>query len=244
MAEKKLGTFAMVEKLKFNLKFGGLWSSDSSKCSSLLYKFYGLMIMVTIFLIFDLSLNIYVFYVKNVQEATENFCLSLTAIAMIGKVLNFKIQFRRIQRALRVAESFTLENDREKLFVDERISFYNKICTFFLVAANIGVFFICFGAILVDEKRLPILAWFPFDWKSNTTIYALCYTYQTISLTIQANLNVTLDLFSAYLMHVASIKLEILGVRLEKLGTGQRNQQTDDTKAFVKCIVDYQSIWK
>ncbi|XP_037040273.1 odorant receptor 94b-like [Bradysia coprophila] len=85
-----------------------------------------------------------------------------------------------------------------------------------------------------DTTRLPYLAWLPFDWKCNSTAYAWLYTYQVIGVIIQANINVSLDLLMAYSMHVASIKFELLGDRLQRLsemkkdGGGKPRQQTRD----------------
>lgn len=254
METKKLGTSVGVERLKFVFNVCGLWPSKLSGWLAMLYNFYSLTIIVVFLFVYDLSLTVYIFFIEDVQEATNSLCMSLTLITLFGKVLNFKIFSRRIQRLLNSVEEFRLENDQETLLAEQRISFYNKLILFLYISANGAGSAIYSGTILSSEVRLPFLAWFPIDWKSNYTAYVSLYIYQVIGMTIQSNLNVTMDLFSAYLMHVASIKLEILGRRLENLSKfkeqGQFNLQVDEKTeaehmaALVKCVVAYQHIWK
>lgn len=88
------------------------------------------------------------------------------------------------------------------------------------------------------------------------------YIYQFISMFVQTQLNISMDLFGAYMMYVASIKFEILGARLVKLGNinetrlnNIRNvkpgisrnnqwiqQDFEQKKVLIKCVVSYQKI--
>ncbi len=248
MPRTKLGTFVVVERLKLVFKLCGLWPSENtSKCSSVLYNFYSLTINVIFLFLYDLSTSVYIFFLEDVQEATDNLCMSLTLIALFAKVVNFKISLRRIRTALRMSEEFMLENDEEYVIVDRQISFYNKLAVFLFCSANVAGSFNYTAVMMSEEVKLPVLAWFPFGWESNSTVYVLLYAYQVIGLVIQSNLNVSMDLFAAYLMHVASIKLQILGNRFENLSKfmseGQVNQQIVDD-SLARCVVTYQHLWK
>ncbi|XP_037040275.1 odorant receptor 94b-like [Bradysia coprophila] len=98
------------------------------------------------------------------------------------------------------------------------------------------------SAIMSDNPRLPYPAWYPFGWKSNTSAYPWLYTYQVVGVIIQANLNMSLDLLAAYFMFMASIKLEIVGNRLQKLGEmkqrGEKRVQSDSryVQGLQKCF--------
>lgn len=90
------------------------------------------------------------------------------------------------------------------------------------------------------------------------------YIYQLIGLFIQAQVNVSLDMINVYLLYIASIKFEILGARLVKLGNIKeaRLNNVDDVnlgikrknqwiqegfekkRALIKCVVSYQKIWQ
>lgn len=254
MQKKTLGTSESVKMLKFIFKLSGLWPSERSGYLTIFYTFYSLSILVIFLFLYDLSLIIYIFYLEDVEEATNNLCMSLTLITLFGKVLNFKFYLRRIKNLLRMSEEFRLENDQEAFLVDQRISFFYNLTKVLLIFGNISGLSIYIGAFMSEEVRLPFLAWFPFDWKSNFSTYVSLYIYQIVGMIIQSNLNVGMDLFSAYVMHVASIKLELLGVRLEKLSKfkeqGQLNLQIDDKTerkyiaALVKCVAAYQKIWR
>lgn len=254
MDRKILGSSRGVETLKFIFNILGLWPKKWPYWLSMLYSFYSLNILIIFLFLYNLSLTIYILFIDNVEEATNNLCMTITLITLFGKVLNFKFFLLEIQNLLHFGEEFELENDDEKLFVDERILFFNKLMLFLYISANMAGSSIYVGAFLSSEARLPFLAWFPFDWKSNYTAYVFLYVYQVIGMVIQSNLNVTMDLFSAYLMHIGSVKLELLGKRLQKLSVfpeqGQLNLRMDKKaenqhiSSLVRCIVNYQRVWK
>lgn len=243
MGTVKLRTFLAVEKHKYFLKIFGIWPSEvSTKFLSILYNFYGLMIVIIVCIMYDLTLILNMPHVENKQEATENFCVNLTFLAFFGKFINFKIFVRQIQRALHHADDFTLENDQEILFAGRKMQFFKTLCTNFYVAVNVCLCLSFIGPFVVQKVTLPVAAWFPFDWRSNPTTYAWLYIYQVFNQLVQANVNISLDLFMAYLMHVASIKLGVIGLRLEKLNAVQRSEIAD--KELTKCITCYQRIWR
>lgn len=247
MTNKKLGTLAAFEKIKFFIQLCGLWNCDlSPKYLSLLYNAYSAAMIAFLFL-YDISVNAYVFFIENVQEAADNLTTSFTLLALFGKILNFRYFLPKIQNLLRMADEFQLENDWESKFVDRQMLAFRKLAIVFLCSANLAVSFNSISTIMADNIRLPYLAWVPFDWKSNSTAYAWVYTYQVVGVVIQSNLNVCLDLAMSYLMHVASIKFEILGVRLQKLSEmtkGVHGKAVQETKELIRCISVYQRIWK
>ncbi|KAG4080738.1 hypothetical protein HA402_005918 [Bradysia odoriphaga] len=246
MNNRTMSTLAAFKKIKLFIQFCGLWPGGiSSKYVSMLYNCYGAAMVAFLFL-YDLSICAYVFFIETVQEATDNLTTSFTLIALFGKILNLRYFSRKIQKLLRMADEFQLDDDRETEFVDRKMLVFKRLVILFYGSANMAISFNFISTSISDTTRLPYLAWLPFDWKYNSTAYAWLYTYQVIGVIIQANINVSLDLLMAYSMHVASIKFELLGDRLQKLGEmkkdgrGKPGQQTVD---LVRCISTYQHIW-
>lgn len=243
--QNKLGIATGVETVLKIFNLFGLWPSEHSsvsRWSSWIYGFYGLSVVVIFLFLFDTSLFVAVFFLDAIEEITSHLCLSLTLIALFGKILNFKFFCQRIRNLLREGEEFELENEDETNFVREKMSFFNKLTWFLFVSANISNAFNSMAAFIAGGDHLPLLAWFPFDWRSN---YVSLSIYQVIGLFIQTNLNVSTDLFAAYLMYVASIRLELLGARLVKLGKFEgkgRWVQPDQTKSLVQCAAFYNQI--
>lgn len=248
MKSRKLGSSAAVERIKLVFTLCGQWPLDiSSKFLAMLYNCYGLTVVITCLFIYNLTICIYIFFTEDMLEATDNLCIGLTLIAEFGKLLNFRFFLQRIQTLLRMNEEFQLENDRESEFVDGQMVGFNKLVTFYYCLANVAVSFNSIGVLMTEEVRLLYLAWFPFDWKSNSTAYAWVYTYQVVGVIFIANLGLSLDLFAAYLMHAASIQFDILGIRLQELGTmneedGRPKKRMD--RDLIRCISIYQRIWK
>ncbi|XP_037040272.1 putative odorant receptor 71a [Bradysia coprophila] len=244
---RKLGTFAAVDKFKFVLKLCGLWPSGIPySYLSILYNWYSLAFIFVFLFPYILAINVNIFFTEDVVEATNTLCMGLTVMALFGKSLNFRFFLRRIQNLLRTSETFQLESDREVEFVDQKMVPFNKLCNCVYCFSNLAIAFNSIEAIVSAEARLPYAAWFPFDWKSNSTTYALVCIYQVVGMVIVANLNLSIDLLSVYLMHVTSVKLEILGNRLRKLNginvNGRQNRHTH-TKKLVRCISVYQQAW-
>lgn len=199
--KRHIGRFPVMDKLKFVFQLFGIWPIDTvSKYKSMLNKVYSLVIFVLFFLCYDLSLSIYLFYVEDVQDATDNLTINLTLIVVLGKMLNFKIYFRRIIALLRMSEEFTLESDQEIVFAAEQMSPFSKVTTLNRFVVNACCVFAYAKVFYTDERELPFPGWFPFDWKRNTTAYVLLYIYQIIGMIIQSNLSPVLDMLPAYLM--------------------------------------------
>lgn len=244
---RKLGTFPIVERFKFILKLCGLWSRDiSSTYLLMLYNGYKVAFMFIFMLLYALTINTNIFFTDDVLEATDVLCMGLTVMALVGKSTNYGFFRRRIETLLRISEEFRLDSDQEVEFVNQQMVGFTKMCNFVYCFSNLAITFNSIAAIMSEEVRLPYVAWFPFDWKSNSTTYMLVCIYQIFGMFMGANLNMSIDLMSIYLMHVVSIKLETLGNRLRKLseikGKGQ-NQQADARK-LIRCISVYQDTWK
>lgn len=195
-----------------------------------------------------------IFYIENVIEATNNLCMTLTLITLFGKVLNFKYFLKNIQNLLHFAEEFDLENGEEVELVQKSLTFYTKLVKFLIIAVNIAGSSNYIGAFFTGEHKLPYLAWYPFDYRNNYTLYVALYLYQSIGMFIQSNLNITMDLFSAYVIHIGSVQLELVGKRLRKLNEftmqGQLNLRMDskgnkrNISSLVRCVESYQRTWK
>lgn len=248
MKNRKLGTFSAVERIKFVILLCGQWPVGiSSKLRRMLYNCISVTVFIIFVFLYDFLMCASVLFIEDVQEATENLHTSLTFLTTFGKALNYRFLFGRIQGLFRMSETFQLENVYESQFADRQMVRFNKLVTFLYCSANSAVSFSCIATVFSDTPRLPFPSWYPFDWKTNSTTYAWLYTYQVIGVMIQSNLNISLDLLTAYFMHVASVQLQILGVRLEKLGKingdGRPNQKTN-TKDMIRCISAYNRIWK
>ncbi|XP_037042348.1 odorant receptor 94b-like [Bradysia coprophila] len=255
MIKKTVGTSGGVKILKFVLTCAGFWPRNVPyKWLSVLYGIYSNIILIFIMFLYQMSMLIEIFHIENVVEATNNLCMTLTLMTLFGKILNFKYFLGNIQSLLYFGEEFELENDEEVAVVQQNLTFYTRLVQFLLITANIAGPSNYVGAFLAGDFKLPYLAWYPFDYKSSNTLYAGIYFYQSIGMFLQSNLNVTMDLFSAYMMHIGSLKLQIVGRRLKKLSEftmqGQLNLAMDGKankrhiSSLVRCIESYQRTWK
>lgn len=240
----EIGTSKELERMKLILCLTGLWPNKWTGWKLRAYNFYSIFMVFFLF-VYDLAFCIYIIFLKDINEVTYSLCMTLTVVALFGKVVNFKINVNGIQNLLSLVDKFQLESLNEAAFVTKKLSPFNKLLVTYFFLANMASVSSYVGAILSGKVRLPFLAWYPFDWETNNFIYVPLFLYQAFGMTIQSNLNVTMDLFSGYLMYIGSVKFEILGRRFENL-----NQVLDGKKkivsmeALLKCVKTYQQIWK
>ena len=159
--------------------------------------------------------------------------MSLTELVLIITITNFLIRFRDMQSMLRTLQEFDLDSNDEVAFVRKKVMFFLKISIFYYVSANCAATNADIVAAFspVDDPILPFRAWVPqLDWRHDRIHYWIVFWYQSVGMFITCNLNVTMELFSCFLTYVVSCQMEILGMRLARLGYAQESLGVDAAK--------------
>ncbi|XP_037031044.1 odorant receptor 94a-like [Bradysia coprophila] len=71
---------------------------------------------------------------------------------------------------------------------------------------------------LLDHELSNYPAWYPLDWYNERKYFWIVYCYQVVGICYEANAVVILEMFVIYLLIVAGAHLDILAMRLSKLG--------------------------
>lgn len=203
------------------LRVFGLWPS---KNPSLIYTFYGQLIVLIFSLLYTLSMIIQLLNIEDMKNSTEALYMTLTEIALVIKILNYMFRVIEMQKILHSTEQFSLETDAEQILLQLYVDRYLKIIIFYYIAVLYASTNADVISALGHNNDLPYSAWYPyFDWKNNNRHFWILFVYQAIGMFITAMVNVSLELYAAMLMIMNSFQMEVLGMRLRKLGYTNEN---------------------
>ncbi len=125
------------------------------------------------------------------------------------------------------SELLLTKNEYEN--VQKKMNFFSKISIAYVTFLSLSLVSACLNPVLSHGDELPIPLWIPFnDWKHDREdyIFALLFSYAGIaSITILCSFT---PIFVWYLILINSIKLEVFGHRLRKLGFMEPNDCLND----------------
>jgi len=94
------------------------------------------------------------------------------------------------------------------------------------------IFLVTYGIVFVNssgsflfksERSLPLLMWFPFDWKESLAAYIGALIFQLVGLFVQILHNFSGDSFPPLVLFSVSEQCHLLILRISKIGYGSKN---------------------
>lgn len=213
----------------FFLRAFGLWPGENP---SIYYICYGYLIVLVFSLIFTASMVIQLFRLEDIMKnSTEALYMTLTEVALVVKILSFMMRAKKILQMFRADQRFVLESAEEMDLLKVYVNNYFKFSIFYFLAAFYASSSADISAALSDTNDLPFSAWYPyFDWINNDRHFWMLWAYQAIGMFITAMVNVALEQFAALLMIMNSFQMEVLGMRLSKLGYSTDNESIEKVR--------------
>lgn len=209
------------------LRIFGLWKPLAKpKWLQLIYSSYSIIFLSIFSIIYTSLMVINIFFLTDFSDLTNRLFMSLTEAALAIKVINFFFKNREWQQILTDIESFHITSLEEERILKKRINIFRILICMYYVFPNLTVH--AFGITpLVSGAKEPIFSgWYPgLDWENSRRDYWLIYSYQYLGIFITANLNVTIDSYYCFVMHMLSAQINIFGKRLSLI---QVNEVGDD----------------
>lgn len=192
-------------------------------------------------------------FITDVNETTHSLYVTLTELAFFLKVMNFFWFNRGMKECMSTVNGFELKDDKEAKTIQKRMHFFNWLTYSYYIIPNLCAITASMKPLFVEKREIPFRGWYPLDWVNDDRNYVLVYAYQVIGILIEVNLNVTLDVYPNFLMHMISIQMEILGKRLKNLGSSSKGYivssidptdtfQQSGTTDLTDCIKTHQKI--
>lgn len=170
------------------------------------------------------------FNIDSITNATDALFPTLTVVAYCFKVINFYLKSDSMQDTFDNLMKFQFQNDNEIRLTNEKLDLLYKISVCFMTTAHVTIILAFVRVLFIyDHPELPLPSWYPIDWQNINLYYWIVYTYQMIGAFFILNVNLTLDLYSIFLMSTIRMQLEILADRLINI-----TLQYDTTRQIVK----------
>ncbi|XP_015591755.1 odorant receptor coreceptor isoform X2 [Cephus cinctus] len=218
------------------LRVDGAWPTGiTNPILRFLYRIYGFCVL-SIFTVLYFSTEIILMTViwGDVQAMVDCSFLFLTHLSHSVKLTNFLLRQKRLDRMI-----FQL---REPMFVPKRPEHIAIMKAAVLNAERETKMFltITFGTIICwsilpllsqkEVKELPLMGWFPFD-TTQSPAYGFTYTYQVISVLLNACVNAMMDTMTSGLLILMGAQLDMLKENLQSL--------TDDASTMSQAEMKY-----
>ena len=220
----------------FMLKIMGLWPSGDTYSLDL-YSTYA---CVSILLCicghnFFQIVNIY-FIFPDLEAISDTIFVTLSEILTAMKTYHVVQNIQVLKKLMTDVneDHFQPRNSKQIKMIDSSFDFWRKTSTLLWTMGGGAVFFWALYPILdgsVQEKRLPFLAWYPYD-TTVSPFYEITYLYQIISVGVIASSGGAIDTLIAALNVFVGTQCDILC----------DNLKYDCGKKLTSCIRHHQRI--
>lgn len=232
--------------MKVVFQISGIWTGQ--KGWPFLYKVYAVLVQTFLFFAFGISMCINLASIKNIEDITESFYMTLTIILMLIKILNLVVRSGNLLQFLEGVNSPLIEpeTDGELEMFKRAYSSFNRQRNFLLVCGWSCILSALYASAFGDGDKLPYPGWFPFDWKHNQKYFWIAYSYQVFAMGLSCTTNVSTDLTGGYLSFQVSIFFRLVSRRLAAIGNSRGDGELfPDEKtihALVRCIEMHQLV--
>ena len=234
-----LSTFGTNLKM---LRLVGLWPENPRgyKCD-----YYTLYALVCINLClngpnFTQIMDIY-FYSSDLETLTARIFLTLSELLVpiktyyhVKNISTVKELVEKINRTIFQPKTTSQRNLVQFQLKIWKVAYSAFCCSSFAAVIFIFTFPIFDGS--YKEHRLPMSAWFPFDFKSSP-YYQMTYLYQTVAISVLVVADLNMDMFVVAL-------IVFIGVQCDILCDDLKNNVSEPKfcEKFLRCIIHHKEI--
>ncbi|KAJ3663421.1 hypothetical protein Zmor_007684 [Zophobas morio] len=242
-----MGTFDWKLTIKTNitmLKIVGLWPVGDETYTFSLYTLYTIISIFTFIYCHNFFQVCNIFFILDDLEAlTATVFVLLTELLCILKAY-YIIQNMKILKQLMVtlnSEMFQPKNLRQRDIVEPSLNSWKMVYTVFGSMAFGTLFFWAtfpFLDKLVQQHKLPFLAWYPWDTKISP-FYEITYVYQMASISFICLVNLNVDTLIAALNMYTGAQCDILCDDLRHI-----HEFADVNARLISCVQHHKAILK
>lgn len=218
----------------------GLWKPyEKSKIYRILYDIFGGTFLSIFVILYAFFMFANLLLLDDIQDLTNRMFMSLTEVALTGKVINMFVNNRNCQRMRAILLSFPIESRAEEEILKTPGSPFEIMVLMYLVMSNGSIHAGNLMAALSSEYKLAYSGWYPgFDWENNDRDYWIVYSYQYLGIFITCHLNMSIDVYYCFVMHMIGIEIDVFGNRL---CTIQRNEGTTSETMKMNLVHHYKT---
>lgn len=201
------------------LFFGGLWKPlEKPKWFQNLYAAYSVVLLTIFSLIYTLAMVINIFLLTNFSDLSNRLFISLTEAALVIKVYNFLMNNREWQKILSEIETFRTKSAKDEEILRERAGVSQMLISVYFCNCNFAVTALLVITLVGGATDLMFSGWYPgFDIDENRLDFWIVFLYQYVGMMITANVNIAIDSYYCFVMHILSAQANIIGHRMSSI---------------------------
>lgn len=215
----------VTNPIVFVFRWCGMWPKESNH----LYRIYGILNMLICSFLFTLSMIIQLVAFTPVAQLSGTMYMALTELALCFKIINFLYRIRSMQQLKQTIENFELKTQAEQAYFNKKLKFVYILLIMDFIMTNAAHLFTVIKCILEPEYMLAFPAWYPLKWTDNFKDYFIVFIYQLIAMGITSNIQVVIGWYPNLMLCMISTQMEILSMRLSKIGHEIEHQKMDLT---------------
>ncbi|KAJ3635808.1 hypothetical protein MTP99_008684 [Tenebrio molitor] len=204
------------------LRVLGLWPRGDETYKPGVYALHATLLL-TVFLIghiFFQVVNIY-FIRDNLEAITGTIYVLLVEMLVVFKVYYLIKNMEMLKQLLKILETdlFQPKTAQQRALIETSVFFWRVIYqTFLIMCCGTNLFWAIFPLLdkTAGEKRLPFLAWYPYNTKVSP-LYEITYVYQIVSVGFITTVHVNVDALVAAVNVFNGSQFDILCDNLRNL---------------------------
>lgn len=227
-------------------RFLGVSSEEFPKrYQRILYRIHTTLMHLTIQLLFPLHITFGIFQLSDARDILEAVPLSFTFIMCAMNIYFLRGTLKVLQEIKEKSQIFekkSRHNEEEFAFILEfkakskiYMTFYLALFTNLSISATISV-------LTFNSRQLLFPGYFPYDFTQNRLVYGLTVSYQLLAGIIQAYGQAHHYTYNGLLIHMLSQHLQILNLRISKIGYNSELSAEENHELLREAIKDYLQI--
>lgn len=206
-----------------------------------LYIVYSLILNLLVTVWYPLHLGLLLFRNKSLSDDITNLSIFATCLACSLKFSIYVYKFKNVEQMEQLLKQLDsrVETVEEKLIYSQLKKQLRGILFVFIgIYLPVGVL-AEMGFLFQKRRALMYPGWFPFDWVNSSRNYYIAHVYQIVGIGIQIMQNYVNDCFPAMMLCLISAHIQMLYVRLQKVG---EDKSLDAEQQLEACITDHKCL--
>ncbi|XP_005186318.1 odorant receptor 59a-like [Musca domestica] len=207
-----------------------------------LYWMYSVFLNLAVTIGYPLHLIVGLFTTTTAYEVVQNIAINLTCAFCAMKTIAIWWRFNKLDIMFEI-----IQRQDERVISEEGVAYVRnvvhppvrRIILAFTILCSViaasGESSVLFNGLL-GNWTLMHKGYFPFDISNNTRNYAIAHLYQIIGLSYMILQNVVNDTFAASHMCLLRGQVQMLNVRIAKIGHDPKKSREQNNQEFLECI--------
>lgn len=199
----------------------GLWKPiEKSELQQFIYSAYSVVFLLFFSIVYALMLVLDIFFLTDFSDLTNRLFMSLTEAALAIKVINFFFNNREWQQILTNINKFPINSSNDEKIIKQRVWIFQIVDYVYFFFPNCAAHALGISPLFMEKTKLIFSGWYPgFDWQNDRRDYWIIYAYQYIGIIITCNLNIAIDSYYCFVIHMLSVQVKMFGNHLSDTRT-------------------------